>query len=59
MKTKNLFQQNQPQVRVVNESRLHTEVYLQILESVHKPAKATATVPCYSQPRSLGTSEQQ
>lgn len=59
MKTKNLFQQNQPQVRVCLEAeRIYFDDF-DILESVHKSAKAAATVPGYAKPGSMGASEQQ
>lgn len=53
MKTKNLFQQNQPQVSVLISSKNQLIDFV-LLEPVHKSVKAAATVPRFTKSGSMG-----
>jgi hypothetical protein len=64
LKTKNLFQQNQPQVREnkkwINEHQLTRALaFLCLLESVHKSTETTAAVPRFAESGSMGARQQQ
>lgn len=61
MKTKNLFQQNQPQVSDgASFDGLFFHFFFCFLESVHQPAETTAAIPRDTEPTgSMGAGEQQ